>query len=92
MTVEQETEEPSKEGKTVAARGKVQGFLAQPDIGARPDWANQPNPFRRFDGARLIPLPVPKIEAEPICSVPYYATCPRDSNRLAVRFFDPRSC
>ena len=27
------------------------------------DWANQPNPFRRFDGARLIPLPVPKIEA-----------------------------
>ena len=29
------------------------------------DWANQPNPFRRFDGARLIPLPVPKIEAEP---------------------------
>ena len=29
------------------------------------DWANQPNPFRRFDAARLIPLPVPKIEAEP---------------------------
>ena len=29
------------------------------------DWANQPNPFRRFDGAGLIPLPVPKIEAEP---------------------------
>ena len=29
------------------------------------DWANQPNPFRRFDGARLISLPVPEIEAEP---------------------------
>ena len=29
------------------------------------DWANQPNPFRRFDGAQLIPLPMPEIEAEP---------------------------
>ena len=29
------------------------------------DWANQPHPFRRFDGARLIPLPVPEIKAEP---------------------------
>ena len=29
------------------------------------DWASQPNPFRRFEGARLIPLPLPRIEAEP---------------------------
>ncbi len=29
------------------------------------DWANQPHPFRRFDGARLIPLLVPEIKAEP---------------------------
>ena len=29
------------------------------------DWANQPHSFRRFDGARLIPLPVPEIKAEP---------------------------
>jgi SagB-type dehydrogenase family enzyme len=29
------------------------------------DWANQPNPFRRFDSAPLIQLPVPEIEAEP---------------------------
>ena len=29
------------------------------------DWASQPNPFRRFEGAQLIPLPLPRIEAEP---------------------------
>lgn len=29
------------------------------------DWANQPNPFRRFDGAPLIPLPLLKPEGEP---------------------------
>ena len=29
------------------------------------DWASQPNPFRRFEGARLIPLPLPRIQAEP---------------------------
>ena len=29
------------------------------------DWASQPNPFRGFEGARLIPLPLPRIEAEP---------------------------
>jgi SagB-type dehydrogenase family enzyme len=29
------------------------------------DWANQPNPFRRFDGAPLYPLPVPGVETEP---------------------------
>jgi SagB-type dehydrogenase family enzyme len=29
------------------------------------DWANQPNPFRRFDGAALIPLPILGPEEEP---------------------------
>ena len=29
------------------------------------DWASQPNPFRRFDRAQLIPLPLPRIEAQP---------------------------
>lgn len=29
------------------------------------DWDTQPNPFRRFDRAQLIPLPLPKIEVEP---------------------------
>ncbi len=29
------------------------------------DWANQPDPFRRFEGARLIPLPVLKPDEEP---------------------------
>ena len=31
------------------------------------DWASQPNPFRRFESAQLIPnpLPLPRIEAEP---------------------------
>ena len=30
------------------------------------DWANQPNPFRRFAGAELIPLPLLKSEEEPL--------------------------
>ncbi|THJ24973.1 MAG: SagB/ThcOx family dehydrogenase [Nitrospira sp. CG24E] len=30
------------------------------------DWANQPDPFRRFEGARLIPLPVLKPDEEPL--------------------------
>lgn len=34
------------------------------------DWANQPNPFRRYDGANLIRLPILGPEAEPI-SPPY---------------------
>jgi SagB-type dehydrogenase family enzyme len=34
------------------------------------DWANQPNPFRRFDGAELVPLPILGSEDEPL-SPPY---------------------
>jgi SagB-type dehydrogenase family enzyme len=30
------------------------------------DWANQPDSFRRFDGARLIPLPLLKPDEEPL--------------------------
>ena len=30
------------------------------------DWANQPDPFRRFDGATLIPLPILGPEDEPL--------------------------
>jgi SagB-type dehydrogenase family enzyme len=29
------------------------------------DWANQPDPFRRFEGARLVPLPLLKPDEEP---------------------------
>jgi len=29
------------------------------------DWANQPDPFRRYEGARLIPLPLLKPDEEP---------------------------
>ena len=34
------------------------------------DWANQPDPFRRYAGARLIPLPVLRPDEEPL-SPPY---------------------
>jgi SagB-type dehydrogenase family enzyme len=34
------------------------------------DWANQPNPFRRFDGAPLIPLPHLTLHQDPV-SPPY---------------------
>src|SRR5881397_1643572 len=30
------------------------------------DWANQPDPFRRFEGAPLIPLPLLKPDQEPV--------------------------
>jgi len=30
------------------------------------DWANQPDPFRRFDGAPLIPLPHLTLDEEPV--------------------------
>jgi len=34
------------------------------------DWANQPDPFRRYEGAQLIPLPLLKPDEEP--SSPFY--------------------
>lgn len=33
------------------------------------DWANQPDPFRRFAGAELIPLPLLKPDEEPLSPV-----------------------
>ncbi len=30
------------------------------------DWANQPDPFRRFEGAQLVPLPLLKPNEEPL--------------------------
>src|SRR5205809_2235510 len=36
------------------------------------DWANQPDPFRRFEGAPLITLPLFKPDEEPV-SPPYDA-------------------
>jgi SagB-type dehydrogenase family enzyme len=36
------------------------------------DWANQPDPFRRYEGAPLIPLPLLKPDDEPV-SPPYDA-------------------
>jgi len=34
------------------------------------DWVNQPDPFRRFEGAPLTPLPLPARDAEP--GAPFY--------------------
>src|SRR5215510_11899265 len=43
------------------------------------DWANQPDPFRRFEGARLIPLPLLKPEETPLSptydEIIYKKTC-----------------
>ena len=33
------------------------------------DWANQPDPFRRFEGARLTPLPLLQADEEPLSPV-----------------------
>src|SRR5687768_8048940 len=30
------------------------------------DWANQPDPFRRFEGASIVPLPLLMPEEEPV--------------------------
>lgn len=30
------------------------------------DWANQPDPFRRYEGAPLVPLPILKADEEPL--------------------------
>ncbi len=58
------------------------------------DWANQPDPFRRFEGARLIPLPLLKPDEEPL-SPAYEAiyeqgTVPCQSVSLSTlsRFFE----
>ena len=58
------------------------------------DWANQPDPFRRFEGAQLIPLPLLKPDEEPL-SPAYEAIyeqgtvpCQSVSLRTISRFFE----
>lgn len=58
------------------------------------DWANQPNPFRRFAGAELFPLPLLKPDEEPV-SPAYEAIYQPDavasqpvSLRTLSRFFE----
>jgi len=58
------------------------------------DWANQPDPFRRFAGAPLLPLPLLTVQEEPI-SPPYEAlyqpgaVAPQPVNlRTLSRFFE----
>lgn len=58
------------------------------------DWANQPDPFRRFEGAQLIPLPLLKPDEEPLSSA-YGAIyeqgavpCQPVSLRTLSRFFE----
>ena len=58
------------------------------------DWANQPDPFRRFDGAQIIPLPLLKPDEEPLS--PTYdamyervgAPCQSVSLKTLSRFFE----
>ncbi|TKB94730.1 MAG: SagB/ThcOx family dehydrogenase [Nitrospira sp.] len=58
------------------------------------DWANQPDPFRRFEGAQLIPLPLLKPDEEPLS--PAYGAmyeqgavpCQPVSVRTLSRFFE----
>jgi SagB-type dehydrogenase family enzyme len=58
------------------------------------DWVNQPDPFRRFEGAELIPLPVLQPEEEPVS--PLYRAiyeresvpCQSVSLRTLARFFE----
>lgn len=58
------------------------------------DWANQPDPFRRFEGAQLIPLPLLKPDEAPL-SPAYGAmyeqgavTCQPVGVRTLSRFFE----
>ncbi|MGH7209411.1 MAG: SagB/ThcOx family dehydrogenase, partial [Nitrospiraceae bacterium] len=51
------------------------------------DWANQPDPFRRYAGARLIPLPILRPDEEPL-SPPYehlYRTGTIASSPITIR-------
>ena len=58
------------------------------------DWANQPDPFRRFEGSQLIPLPLLKPDEEPL-SPAYDAiyqhgavACQSFNVRTLSRFFE----
>ena len=58
------------------------------------DWANQPSPFRRFEGAQLIPLPLLKPDEAPLSPAydaiyqPGAAPCQPVNVRSLSRFFE----
>jgi len=58
------------------------------------DWANQPDPFRRFAGAELIPLPLLKPDEEPTSPAydaiyhPEVVACQPVNMRTLSRFFE----
>ena len=58
------------------------------------DWANQPDPFRRFEGAQMIPLPLLKPDEEPQASAydaiyqPGAVPCQPVNVRSLSRFFE----
>ncbi|MCS6286628.1 MAG: SagB/ThcOx family dehydrogenase [Nitrospira sp.] len=58
------------------------------------DWANQPDPFRRFAGADLFPLPLLKPDAEPVSPAyeaiyrPDAVACQPVSLQTLSRFFE----
>jgi SagB-type dehydrogenase family enzyme len=58
------------------------------------DWANQPNPFRRFEGAQMIPLPLLKPDEEPRAPIydsiyqPGAVACQPVTVRSLSRFFE----
>ena len=58
------------------------------------DWANQPDPFRRFEGAQLIPLPLLAPDEEPVSPMydaiyqPGIVACQPVNMRTLSRFFE----
>ncbi|HEU5408058.1 MAG TPA: SagB/ThcOx family dehydrogenase, partial [Nitrospira sp.] len=58
------------------------------------DWANQPDPFRRFEGTQLVPLPLLKPDEEPLSpayeAIYQWGTVPCQplSLRTLSRFFE----
>lgn len=58
------------------------------------DWANQPDPFRRFEGAQLVPLPLLKPDEEPLSPAyeaiyePGAVSCQSLNMRTLSRFFE----
>ena len=58
------------------------------------DWANQPDPFRRFEGAPLVSLPLLKPDEEPVSPVydaiyqPGVVACQPINVRTLSRFFE----
>ncbi len=54
------------------------------------DWANQPDPFRRYEGAPLVELPLPELRREPTCDSLYLRLPeprPLDGDSISELFF-----